>query len=300
MKHPLLKQVSCALFAVALLYPATARELDPNDPLDALTISRKIMCSTVDGQPTTFWWEGRAFSRRQGERDRHLFDVEGMNVRACVADNHAERGSGFRMVSRELLIYRDPASGAALATWDNPWTGATVEVLHVANDPVNFAMYEKDPRGAPMRWSGHVEGGLWRQTTTVPLFYPNPLGGGFQSEVGGTYHATEMFNFFGAAAELLDADGSHAGSHVGWARMSDWLPWMKMGGREGVIYMHTSGLRLDSWEALPASMREEIATHYPEYTEPPALDDERGNVTSWIYYRRVREGVEQAPARGDP
>ncbi len=296
MNQPLTAISLVALLLMPLL-PATARELDPNDPVDALTISRKIMCSTVDGEATIFWWEGRAFSRRRGERDRHLFDVEGMNVRACVADAHAERGAGFRMVSRELLIYRDPASGEALATWDNPWTGETVDVLHVANDPVNFAMYEQDRGGAPMRWSGRAEGGMWRQTNTVPLFYPNPLGGDFQPEVGGTYHATEMFNFFGNAAELLDSELPHASSHVGWARMSDWLPWMKMGGREGAIYMHTSGLRLSSWDALPDSMKEEITAHYPDYTEPPALDDTRPNVTSWIYYRRVREGAEKAPAR---
>lgn len=296
----LLIRSSAALLALALMPSATARELDPEDPADALTISRKIMCSTVDGEATTFWWEGRAYSRRQGERDRHLFDVEGMNTRACVSVTDPERGNGFRSVSRELLIYRDPATGESLATWDNPWTGETVDVLHVANDPVNFAMYEKDARGAPLRWRGKIEGNLWRQTSTVPLFYPNPLGGAFQPEVGATYHATEMFNFFGNAAELLDSETSHAERHVGWARVSDWLPWMKMGGREGVIYMHTSGLRLPSWDALPDSMKAEIAAHYPIYREPPPLDDDRRNVTSWMYYQRVREGTEQAPDRSSP
>ena len=290
-------RLSTLLFALALLSPTAARELDPEDPLDALTISRKIMCTSVDGEPATFWWEGQAYSRRQGERDRHLFDVEGMNTRACVADTHPERGAGFRLVSRELLIYRDPATGEALPTWDNPWTGETVDVLHVANDPVNFASYEKDARGAPFRWTGKLEGVLWRQTATVPLFYPNPLGGAFQAEVGGTYHATELFNFFGYAAQLLDSEISMADSHVGWSRISDWLPWMNMGGREGVIYMHTSGLRLSSRDALPESMKEEIAAHYPDYAEPPALGDDRPNVTSWIYYRRVREGSETAPDR---
>ena len=299
MNHVLIR-LSTPLLLLALLTPATARELDPGDPLDALTISRKIMCTTVDGEPITFWWEGRAYSRRQGERDRHLFDVEGMNTRACVTDTHPERGTGFRLVSRELLIYRDPATGEALATWENPWTGETVDVLHVANDPVNFARYEKNARREPFRWSGRIEGGLWRQNATVPLFYPNPLGGAFQPEVGGTYHATELFNFFGDAAQLLDSEISMADSHVGWSRISDWLPWMKMGGREGAIYMHTSGLRLSSWDALPERMKEEIAAHYPDYTEPPALDDDRPNVTSWIYYRRVREGSETAPDRGTP
>ncbi len=293
----LILNLCAAAFALALPQFAAAQALDPNDPLDALQMSRKIMCSTVDGESATFWWEGQAYSRRQGERDRHLFDVEGMNTRACVSDTHPERGSGFRLVSRELLIYRDPATGEALATWDNPWTGDTVEVLHVANDPVNFAMYEKDRNGEPMRWSGQVEEDLWRQTNTVPLFYPNPLGGAFQAEVGGTYHATEMFNFFGQTQQLLDREATSVASHVGWARLSDWLPWMKMGGRDGVIYMHTSGLRLSSWDGLPDSMKEEISAHYPIYREPPPLDDDRRNVTSWMYYQRVREGTEKAPER---
>lgn len=298
--NKLLTRLSTSLLALTLLSPAAGRELDPEDPSDALTILRKIMCSTVDGEVTTFWWEGRAYSRRQGERDRHLFDVEGMNIRTCAAVRHPERGAGFRSVSRELLIYRDHETGEALATWDNPWTGETVDVLHVANDPVNFTRYEKNAQGVPLRWTGKVEGDLWRQTTTVPLFYPNPLGGAFQPEVGAIYHATEMFNFFGNAAQLLDSESSRADRHVGWSRISDWLPWMKMGGREGAIYMHTSGLRLSSRDALPDSMKEEIAAHYPDYAEPPALDDDRPNVTSWIYYRRVREGSETAPDRGTP
>ena len=273
-----------------------ARELDPNDSEDALTIARKIACSTIDGVAATYWWHGRAYSRRQGESDRLLFHVEGMNTRACVAAKDPDRGTGYRMVSRELLIYRDPA-GAALATWDNPWTGETVPVLHVANDPVNFAAYEIDRFGQPYRWTGHITEGKWRQSTTVPLFYPNPLGGDFQPEVGGTYHATEMFNFMGDAADLLDADTDSARAHVGWSRMSDWLPWMKMGGREGAIYMHTAGLKLSSWDALPDTMKAEIEAYYPAYRAPPPLDDDRPNVTSWIYYKRVTEGSEDAPER---
>ena len=285
------------LLTVAAAPAAAAQELNPDESEDALTIARKIACSTVDGAPATFWWEGRAYSRRQGERDRLLFDVEGMNIRACVSHTHPERGRGYRMVSRELLIYRDPGTGGALSTWTNPWSGQLVDVLHVANDPVNSANYEIDRNGNPYRWSGKITEGRWRQNITVPLFYPNPLASAYQAEVGGIYHATEMFNFLGDARELLDSGTDTAGSSIGWVRMSDWLPWMKMAGREGLIYMPTAGLRLSSWDALPASMKEEIARYYPGYGEPPPLDDDRGNVTSWIYYKRVAEGEEAAPAR---
>ncbi len=288
---------SAVTLSLAIALSGQARELDPNDPMDSLTIARKIACSTVDGVAATYWWHGRAYSRRQGEQDRLLFHVEGMNTRACASVQDPDRGTGYRMVSRELLIYRDPVTGGALATWDNPWTGATVPVIHVANDPVNFTSYENDLAGQPNRWTGSVTEGKWHQSTTVPLFYPNPLGGDFQLEVGGIYHATEMFNFMGDAADLLDPETDSARAHVGWSRLSDWLPWMKMGGREGAVYMHTAGLKLSSWDALPDNMKAEIEAHYPDYREPPPLTDDRPNVTSWIYYRRVSEGVEEAPDR---
>ncbi len=290
------QSVSLGLLACLLcMTNLSAEMLDPTDPKDAITIQRKVLCSAADGEPTTFWWHGRAYSRRQGERDRMLFLVEGMNVRACVSDSHPERGDGYRMVSRELLIYRDPASGEPLSTWENPWTGEVVDVMHVANDPVNHSAYEIGRDGQPFQWSGLITEGQWRMNITVPLFYPNPLASSFEQEVGGTYHATEMFNFFGDLDELLDPETTTVARQVGWARMSDWLPWMKMGGREGTLYMHTAGLGLSSWDALPERMKQEIETHYPDYKQPPPLDDDRANMTSWMYYKRVAEGQEEAP-----
>jgi len=281
-----------------LVTPALARQLDPNNPRDAVTIARKIDCSTEDGEQTTYWWHGKAYSRRQGERDRLLFLVDGMNIRACVSDNDPQRGQGYRLVSRELLIYRDPETGEALKTWTNPFTGEEVEVLHVANDPVNFSFYERLPDGSPLKWEGEISDGQWRRTRVTPLFYPNPLGGSYQQEVGAIYHAVEMSNFMGVAEELLDSQQTATEEvYVGWTRASQWLPWMKMQGREGMIYMHTGGLRLPSFEALPQRMKDEIDRHYPEYRQPPPLDDRRPNVTSWKYYKRVKEGTEVPPQR---
>lgn len=276
---------------------AAFADLDPEDAGDALTLNRKVMCSTVDGEATTYWWHGRAYSRRMGERDRLLFTVEGMNVRACTSVSDPERGDGFKLVSRELLLYKDPASGEVLATWDNPWTGNTVDVLHVANDPVNFTMYETGRDGLPISWDASVLGDRWWQTNTVPLFYPNPLAGEYQKEIGGTYHATEMFNFMGDVESVLDESTSTANVQVGWVRMSDWLPWMMMEGRDGVIYMHTAGRKLESWDDMSDLMKAEIREHYPDYVEPPPTNDQRRNETSWIYYQKVRDGERVAPER---
>ena len=285
------------VFSIALGGPALAAQLDPNDPDDALTIGRKIGCSTVDGEAITYWWHGRAYSRRQGERDRHLFNVEGMNVRSCTSVSDPKKGDGYKLVSREILLYKDPNSDEVLVTWENPWTGETVDVLHVANDPVNFAAYKIGRDGEPSTFGGTVMGDHWWMTNTVPLFYPNPLASEYQKEIGGTYHATEMFYFMGDTNSLFDPGTTTAAVQVGWVRMSDWLPWMKMEGREGVIYMHTAGKKLESWDDMSDTMKNEIREHYPDYVAPPPADDARRNETSWLYYKKVRDGAREAPQR---
>ncbi|MBY9066919.1 DUF1838 domain-containing protein [Hyphomonas sp. WL0036] len=283
--------------ACASLSEAQGAKLNAANPADALTLARKVQCSTVDNEPAIFWWEGETFSRRQGEKDIHLFDVEGYNIRACAAITNEAGVKGYQLVSREILLYKDKDTGEVLKTWNNPWTGETLEVLHVANDPVNFKSYEVGRDGKPASWGGVVSGPAWWMRSTFPLWYPNPLAGEYQKEIGGTYHATELFNFFGDSSELLDPKVTSAKATVAWTRIADWLPWMMMNGREGVMYIHTSGRKIASYDEVSETMKAEIAAHYPEYASPPPAGDARPNMTSWIYYQGIRNGDIQNPER---
>ena len=275
---------ACGLFAAGSVF---SQSLDLNTGEGALKAFRKIQCSLKNGEPRTFSWHGNAYSRVPGEKDRLLFRVEGMNIRQCVDVEDPERGSGFRLLSREILLYQDPVSGEVLKTWENPWTGEEVEVLQVANDPVNNGpFFAESPNGQPFPWTGTIREGRWWSTATSPLFYHNPLGADYQEYVGGIYHATEMFNFMGDMESLVHSSRP-ANVQVGWVRMSSWLPWMRMGGRMGVIYMHTAGKKLDDFDQLPDVMKQEIANNYPDYAEPPPADDPRPNETSWTYFKKI-------------
>lgn len=276
---------------------ASAQDLDLETAEGALNAMRKVQCSMVDNEPVTYYWHGDAFSRRMGERDKLLFKVEGMNVRACSTINDADKGLGYHLVSREILLYRDADTGEILKTWENPWTGEEVEVMHVANDPVNHKSYVTGRDGKPTTFAGDILGDKWQMNFTIPLFYPNPLASEYQKQIGGTYHATEMFNFLGDLESLKDSSKNTADVQVGWARMSDWLPWMNMQGREGIIYMHTAGRKVESWDAMPDSMKDEIKKNYPEYVAPPPAGDTRANMTSWKYYKDVKDGKVQLPKR---
>jgi len=279
--------VALTLGSAAVLAAGKAKPIDLGTPEGANLAARKIQCSANDNVPTIYYFHGEAFSRVPGERDRKLFDVEGYNVRQCVTVNDPVRGAGWRLISRELLLYVDPTTGELLREWKNPWTGQTVKVLQTANDPVNQRpVFAKAADGTPAKWPGTISGDTWWNTITVPLFYINPLGGEYQKNVGGYYHATEMFNFFGKISELVDPKNVNPAIEVGWVRLADWLPWMEMSGRAGIIYIHAAGRKLESYEQLPTVMRKAIETEYPEYRNPPPGDDSRENETSWTYFKK--------------
>lgn len=279
---------SAALVAAAMPMAASAQQIDLSTPAGAIAANRKIQCSTVDGEPVVYHWSGRVFARSPGEPDRHIFNVEGMNVRQCGTVTDPVRGMGYRLVSRELMLYLDPRTNEVLRTWTNPETNQEVEVLHVANDPVNSRpTFERNADGSPFTFSGRVNQGKVFLNFEVPLFYTNPLGGEYQEFAGNQYHAMEIFDFSMQEADLIDASRPRADPAIAWVRLSPWLPWMRMGGRPGGLVFNAVGQTMaNGIDGLPQVLRDEIAANYPDYATPPPVDDARPNETSWTYFRK--------------
>lgn len=294
MKIQITQLLAVTILATFLAMPVSADTIDVSTPEGSVTANRKIQCSANDAEPVVFGWEGRAYSRVPGERDRLVFKLNGMNIRQCVTIKDEKRGTGFRMVSREIMLYLDPKTNEVLQTFDNPWTGASNEVIHVANDPVNGRPnYGRDKEGNPAVRPLNEVNGTWFMSFEVPLFYTNPLGGDYQKYVGGTYHATEIFDFNGEVDELLDSSSAIAYPVVSWVRIAKWLPWMEMGDRAGLLYFNAMGKKLENFDQLPDVVKNEIAANYPEYTSPPALDDSRRNETSWTFMKKIIDSREQ-------
>ena len=277
---------------------ATAQTLDQTDPEEAHKILRKSLCSLNDGETVIYWWQGSMFSRVEGEKDRKLFGLQGMNIRQCGTVTDPERGEGFRSVSREIMIHLDPETGEIKDNWTNPWTGEELEVMHVANDPVNMRApaFPASSNGKPSKPRFRVINNRAMRTGNTPLFYKNLLGGDYQEWIGGSYHAMEMGNNFFYADDLFDGSKPTVEHHsLSWSRTSRWLPWMKMGDRNGLIYTATVGGRVNSIEELPEPLRSTLKARYPDYTAPPPLDDARPNETSWkVFANRLEAKEEEA------
>ena len=285
--------------ATTVATPAFSRILDPNKPEDALEIMKRTQCGEADGKPAVYHWSGKVYSRVSGEPDRHLFNGEGMNIRQCVRVEDPKRGVGYRQVSREVMFYLDPKTNEVLRTWENPWSGETVKVMQIANDPVNGGpSYPYAADGKPYKLSTMRRQGKWLfLPMEVPLFYHNVLAGDYQDYVGNKYHAMEIFDFAMSADEMLDTKNPTAYPTISWVRISDWMPWMKMRGRQGQMVFNAMGAKLKNYDDLPKVIKDEIALNHPEYTAPPPGDDPRPNETTWTVFKKLIDAERAAKTK---
>jgi hypothetical protein len=247
-----------------------------------------IDCAIVPAQPLVSWWRGRVYSRRAGEKDRPVFDLQRLRVSRCELMTDPVRGRGYRSVARDLTLYLDLASGEVLRQWRNPWTGVETAVVQSALDPVvSEARWERDAQGRPV--AGRSRFVLTDKTLTgadaAAIFEPNPLGGDFQDAIGGQLQVLD----FTTSETPLDSVRTRKlpvrDTVLSWGQVSPWLPWMKMGSAEGVLVVHAAGLQLAGLEQVPAVMRDEIAARYPAFAAPPPAGEARESMNPWSLYR---------------
>lgn len=283
--------------------PAMARTLDPDVPEDALEISKRLQCGVSADEPAVYHWSGNIYGRSPGVRDKLLFKGEGMNIRRCVEVEDPERGTGWRLISREIMLMLDPETGEVVDQWENPYTGETVEVMQIHNDPVNSGpSFAVGRNGEPFRLSTLVEAGPYVFVPfEVPLFYPNPLAGDYQQYVGNMYHAMEIFDFAALKSDLYDTSKPTAYPMISWVRLSPWAPWMEMGGRPGQMVFNAMGRKLPGgFKELPDVLKNEIRENYPIYEQAPPKDDTRRNETTWTKFKMLTDAKREAAGEGAP
>ncbi len=297
---PKVRLLLAALAALLATPSKAAGRLDPVTPAGGFAIERALGCGSVDPKaPQFYFWTGTVHARRAGEPDRLLFNVQGVNPRACRFVEDERRGPGYQAAARELMLYLDPASGAVLRDWHNPWTGERVDVIHMANDPASMRApaFERDAEGRPtpsrMRWSDMGE--VYTASRTQSFFRDSPLGGSYQDFVGGKYRVMEISTFTVTKADVASwRPGRPLPYTATWVRISDWLPWMKMAGRDGQVVLTSQGRSSLSFDDLPETLRSEIDSRHPLMKETPAFDDPRPFQTSWD---SLKTALDALPAR---
>ena len=290
----------CTLIMVMLvctgLSPASAngRELDLGVPEDAVLAAHRLSCGTQkEGHYEYGVWRGKIYGRVTWEIDRYLFDVVGVNTRRCPTVVDPQRGTGYRLVSREFMFFLEPGTDTILEVWQNPYTGKEVRVIPVSNDPISFPpVLPFDKNGNPYVFPGEVRGEYVFRSIQARLYYPNPLGGGFDNAVGGFVQGIEIYNHFVPKTELLtDAETPVQNLHLAWHRFSDWTPWMEMGDVPGYLIYSTYGWRAKKVEDLPQILKDAMETEeFALYREPPPADDTRPMTDEYATFKEVQTG----------
>lgn len=269
MRAALLIAVAMSLSCAHATPRTTQAGATPRQPIERFIRAR---CAT-DGRDVFVSWSGTVEAELGDGSRRHLFDVIGMSATRCGRDDHG----GWYLTSRELMLYLDPATGAPLQRWHNPWTGAEVTVVHVANDPVQSRL--------PTEIPAVIDGEQTRFVVDVPLRYPNPLAADprlrrYSPEAD--YVAHERFELSSPTAALASA--TSASMTLTWDREGPWLPWMEMGSRPGRLIYRSRGEKLSDWSKLPALLRREVDDRLPVYRHAPRCLTDHRNVTSWTYF----------------
>lgn len=237
----------------------------------------KVRAST-NAQQSFLTWYGSVYAFIPGEPKQHLFEIVGMSVARCIPKSEG----GWDFTSRELTFYLDPERGEKLDTWKNPWTDEILPVVHVANNPVQG--FFKRPMVA------FINEELTTYKFDLFSCYPNPLADDpkfAEYSPQPFYQATELFKLTVTTADLQNPETiSVPKVMLAWDRVGPWLPWMKMGDRQGHLIYSAWGGKVPGVAELPLLIQNEINTRVPLFKNAAKSLLDQNNMTSWIYFKQ--------------
>ncbi|MGI9308390.1 MAG: DUF1838 family protein [Gammaproteobacteria bacterium] len=270
----------------------SAASMDFDAPRDNLYAFGKIWGGYDEPQVGAF--HGLMYGRIGTDRLIPLFGYTGTGIMQSKIDDDGN----MWIRGKETGYFTDLASGDIMKTWKNPWTGDTVEVFDFYNPAMGGMLTAEMPRFAMgaakddptlMNDGTHVD-----QSGTVPFILPFDVFGddlmlawdyahGYTNPVtpehwpkastGPLISPSEHFTFSMSLDQMQDRSEPSMRYQAGFSRLSQWWPWMRMGGSGlenevlfGRMFSHKG---LPNYGDVPPKVLAHIEKHAPEYLEVP-------------------------------
>jgi len=84
------------------------------------------------------------------------------------------------------------------------------------------------------------------------------------------YQAAELWMMNGRVSEVMNPDVTTASCITSWSRVGQWLPFMEMGNRPGIMVYHSDSYKLmDGVQQIPDDILAYTEKHHPKYLESP-------------------------------
>ena len=229
------------------------------------------------------WFGGRVFGIRPNELDLHICNFEGFSVSRLLP-----LGDGnYRKVLREVGFYLDKDTGEILDTFVNPYTGETVSVVPIANDPFNITIESTYP--APPSYGGLNEEIPpprpfllnWREFddrvllhTDINLYYPSSLQPDEwpRESPGPMTQVSEFFSYNLSKADLMNPELTTIEFMGVWNRSTPWFPWMLMDQAPGQMLYVCDYSSRKTPVGIPQKILDAAKAIDPKYLEAPYED----------------------------
>ena len=284
---------TAAVAGAARAAPSQAGRLDFDDPYDNLYAFGKIWAG-FDG-PQIGAFHGLMYARIGTRRLQPLFGYTGTGV----MESRRDADGNVWLRGKETGYFTDLATGDILESWDNPFTGERVKVFNFYNPRMGGKLTAEMPRfamgGARDEATLMNDGTQRTKDGKVPFLLPfqvfgddvmlawdyaheytNPVtpAGWPKASTGPRINPSEHFTFNMPRRELQDRSVPAVRFTAGFSRLSQWWPWMRMGGHElaesGVLFGRMfSHKGLKNYGDVPPKVLAYIEKHAPDYLEPP-------------------------------
>ena len=267
------------------------KALDYSNPHDNLYAFGKIWAGFEEPQYGAY--HGIMYGRAGGKRHEPLFGYTGTGVMQAKFDED----SNLLIRGKETGFFTDLATGEILEEWLNPYTNELVKPFNFLNEvgaklttemPRHFfGTANDDPtlmnNGTHIEQDGKIPFILPFETYGEDLLlawdyahgYTNPVTKDKwpKAHTGAQISPSEHFTFRMSKQEIEDRSLPSSRFVAGFSRVSEWWPWMMMGGSEfqdGIIFGRMfSHKGLPGYQDIPKKVLAYLEKNHPESLEIP-------------------------------
>lgn len=277
-----------SLYAMILLMLPLMILAEDTDPNTAYLQDYLRARADLSGQETVCHFTGEVYGIVPGQKSTQLFALEGYNISYLQKVE-----GGYQLLGKEVILLLDHRTEEVLNIWRNPFTGESIPVLHILNDPVNQSfVYEPDmlPYISSMLPRVQVGESTIYHSEIFP-FYPHVLPRReYNMHVQSDYfQAAEITEYRVRTAALADSSLSSVPAEYNMCYISPWLPFMRMSDRAGQLLFVARGQKLEGgFAALPQALKGYIISHHIDFTQAPTIWTEP-NQDPWSYFKELTE-----------
>jgi hypothetical protein len=251
------------------------------DPVWNRETKARLEGDTAPGKFVHGYVTGTVLGVRDNERVAPLFGFEVFSGIRVIKQPNGD----YQRLCRELIFYKDYATGQLMDEWTNPYTGERVKVVDVANDPFNYVISdhfpdppnygglntEKPPRRPLLLDWNIIDDDTVTLTTDIHLYYKNALDPAKwpRESAGPMNRVSELFRYVIRREDVENDTLTHL-PHTGvWNRITPWLPWMLMGQTPGHIVYAGTFSSVKSIDKVPANVAQRVKERWPLYMAAP-------------------------------